>query len=261
MPLRALIDANGLTPPYRLAAGTRLRIPAVRSYTVGEGDTIWGVARRFSVSPARLIRENRITRTGYRLYPGQKLILPPDRPARTALSLPPMKHTAGKDTAGKYTAGKYTAGHKSAPRPRTHAGRSVVKSQALPRRVGGFQWPVRGKLLSAYGSKGGGLYNDGINIAARAGTPVRAAQSGVVAYAGNELRGYGNLLLIRHSGGWVSAYAHTRKILVAKGQVVRRGQTIARVGRSGSVSRPQLHFELRRGPRAVDPMRYLGKKG
>jgi murein DD-endopeptidase MepM/ murein hydrolase activator NlpD len=104
------------------------------------------------------------------------------------------------------------------------------------------------------------LFNDGINIAGREGMPVRAAESGVVAYTGNELRGYGNLLLIRHSGGWVSAYAHNRTILVAKGQVVRRGQTIAEVGRSGAVTRPQLHFELRRGPRAVDPVRYLKKR-
>jgi len=122
-------------------------------------------------------------------------------------------------------------------------------------------WPLRGRLLSTFGAKGGGQFNDGINIAGRAGDPVRATETGIVAYAGNELRGYGNLLLIRHSGGWVSAYAHNREILVTKGQVVRRGQTVARVGRSGAVTRPQLHFELRRGPRAINPVPYLSKRG
>ena len=244
VPLRALIDANGLTPPYRLAAGARLRVPEVRVYIVGQGDTVYGIARRFSVSPARLVRENRMTTAGHRLIPGQKLTLPRNRWMRGAIGARPQGRGGARSPAPA-----------AAARPPTTVG------AAPPPRSGAFRWPLRGKVLSAFGAKGGGLYNDGINIAARLGAPVRAAQSGVVAYAGNELRGYGNLLLIRHSGGWVSAYAHTSNILVAKGQVVRRGQTVARVGRSGAVNRPQLHFELRRGPRAVDPMRYLGKKG
>ncbi len=271
VPLRALIDANGLTPPYGLAAGTRFRVPAVRVYIVGQGDTVYGIARRFSVNPARLVRENHIRTAGYRLYPGQKLILPRSRWESGPIPARPVDRGGGpKPTPAAATSAA------RAPRPRTtvaaapavpappqsaRVGRAAKTPSAPPPRSGAFHWPVRGTVLSAYGTKGGGLYNDGINIAAREGAPVRAAESGVVAYTGNELRGYGNLLLIRHSGGWVSAYAHNRKILVAKGQVVRRGQTIARVGQSGAVNRPQLHFELRRSPHAVDPMRYLGKKG
>ncbi|MEI9987059.1 MAG: M23 family metallopeptidase [Aliidongia sp.] len=120
-----------------------------------------------------------------------------------------------------------------------------------------FLWPVRGHLLSVFGTAAGGTHNDGINIAAPAGTTVSAAEGGVVAYAGNELRGFGNLLLIKHADGWVTAYAHNDVLLVKKGQKVRRGEPIARVGSSGGVTQAQLHFELRRGTKAIDPLDHL----
>jgi murein DD-endopeptidase MepM/ murein hydrolase activator NlpD len=113
--------------------------------------------------------------------------------------------------------------------------------------------PVKGRVISNFGPKEGGLHNDGINISAPIGTPIKASENGVVVYTGNQLRGYGNLILVRHSGGWVSAYAHTSKFLVQAGDKVKQGEVIAQVGQSGSVSRPQLHFELRKGTRAVDP--------
>jgi murein DD-endopeptidase MepM/ murein hydrolase activator NlpD len=130
-----------------------------------------------------------------------------------------------------------------------------------PRGSGKFLWPVNGKLISLYGVKQGGQHNDGINIAAPLGTPVRAADNGVVVYAGNELRGFGNLLLIRHADGWVSAYAHCDALLVKRGDQVKRGQVIARVGQTGAVSSPQLHFELRKSGQAVDPTTELGPQG
>ena len=121
----------------------------------------------------------------------------------------------------------------------------------------GFAWPVRGSVLVGYGPGANGTQNDGINIAAPLGTPVLAAGDGVVAYAGNELRGFGNLILLKHEDGWTTAYAHCESILVKRGDRVRRGQPIARVGATGAVSEPQLHFELRRGTRALDPQGYL----
>ncbi|MDR3436000.1 peptidoglycan DD-metalloendopeptidase family protein [Telmatospirillum sp.] len=124
----------------------------------------------------------------------------------------------------------------------------------------GYVWPARGTLLAEFGTTGKGQHNDGINIAVARGTPVVAAQDGVVAYAGNELRGFGNLLLIKHADGWMTAYAHNDTLLVKRGDTVRRGQQIAKAGDSGGVAQPQLHFEVRHGTRAVDPMTFLGGK-
>lgn len=124
-----------------------------------------------------------------------------------------------------------------------------------------FLWPVTGKVVSEFGPLADGLHNDGINIAAPRGTPVRAAENGVVVYAGNELRGFGNMLLIRHADGFVTAYAHNESLLVERGDTVERGQIIARVGSTGNVDSPQLHFEIRVGTDAVDPREYLGSSG
>jgi murein DD-endopeptidase MepM/ murein hydrolase activator NlpD len=121
-------------------------------------------------------------------------------------------------------------------------------------------WPVHGPLLAEFGTTGKGQHNDGINIAVPRGTPVLAAQDGVVAYSGNELRGFGNLLLIKHADGWMTAYAHNDTLLVKRGDTVRRGQQIAKAGDSGGVAQPQLHFEVRQGTRAVDPLGFLGGK-
>lgn len=121
-----------------------------------------------------------------------------------------------------------------------------------------FRWPVQGRVISGFGAKPGGLRNEGINISVPEGTSVRAAESGVVAYAGNELKGYGNLILIRHEGGFVTAYAHNKELIVKRGDTVKRGDEIAKAGQTGSVDSPQLHFEVRKGPTALDPMKYLG---
>ncbi len=117
-----------------------------------------------------------------------------------------------------------------------------------------FRWPARGRVIAGYSGKGG---NEGINIAVPEGTPVKAAEGGTVAYAGNELKGYGNLVLIRHPNGYVSAYAHNGDLKVKRGDAVKRGQVVASSGQSGNVSSPQLHFELRKGSAPVDPTPYL----
>lgn len=123
----------------------------------------------------------------------------------------------------------------------------------------GFTWPTKGKVISKFGAKDGGVYNDGINISAKEGALVMAADSGTVVYAGNELKGYGNLILIKHSNGYVTAYAHNSDLFVEKDDVVEKGQKIALVGATGYVSRPQLHFSIRKGLEAIDPQAYLPK--
>ncbi len=120
-----------------------------------------------------------------------------------------------------------------------------------------FAWPLEGRVLSAFGPKPGGRYNDGVNLKANPGTPVRAAADGVVAYAGDAVAGFGNLVLIKHADGWVSAYGHNETLLVARGARVTKGEIIARSGATGAVDEPQLHFELRRGRVASDPVKLL----
>lgn len=135
----------------------------------------------------------------------------------------------------------------------------VKISSPPPRRAGAkFLQPVTGKILSGYGPKHDGLHNDGINIAAARGTPVKAAENGVVVYVGNELKGSGNLILIRHADRYMSAYAHLNDFAVKRGDTVQRGQTVGTVGSTGAVTAPQLHFEIRQGTKAVNPQGYLG---
>ena len=120
-----------------------------------------------------------------------------------------------------------------------------------------FVWPVSGRVLSDFGATATGGKNDGINIAASNGTPIKAAASGTVTYAGDELKNYGNLVLIKHSGGYTTAYAHANRLIVARGAFVTRGQVIGYVGQTGDVSSPQLHFEIRSGTTPVNPRSYL----
>jgi murein DD-endopeptidase MepM/ murein hydrolase activator NlpD len=132
-----------------------------------------------------------------------------------------------------------------------------AKAAQVAGAVPSFRWPVRGRVIAGFGPKPNGLQNDGINLAVPEGTPIKAAEDGVVAYAGNELKGYGNLVLLRHADGFVTAYANARDIVVKRGETVKRGQVIAHSGETGNVSSPQLHFEIRKGATPVDPAQYL----
>ncbi|MEQ8387996.1 MAG: M23 family metallopeptidase [Alphaproteobacteria bacterium] len=223
VPLRDLIAANSLRPPYLIEVGQRLHLPRPQIHVVRKGDTLYSISRAYGVSMNSLARANGLG-APYTIYAGQKLQL----------------------AATEAGTAKRTVSRRAAALP------------APPARTGkGFATPVKGRIISRFGPKEGGLHNDGINIAAPRGSDVRAAQNGVVAYADSGLSGFGNLLLIKHSDGWVSAYAHTDKMLVRRGDRVTRGQVIAKVGSTGSVDRPQLHFELRRGSRALDPLPHL----
>ena len=124
-----------------------------------------------------------------------------------------------------------------------------------------FRWPVRGRVIAGFGPKPSGQQNDGINVAVPEGTPIKAADDGVVAYAGNELKTYGNLVLVRHANGYVTAYAHASEILVKRDDPVKRGQVIAKAGQTGTVAAPQLHFEIRKGSTPIDPAPFLDKGG
>jgi murein DD-endopeptidase MepM/ murein hydrolase activator NlpD len=280
VPVRALIDANRLAPPYTLAAGQTLDIPQLRQHVVQAGETLYSVSRLFGVDTDTLARANDIA-PPYRVVVGQALVVPatvapsgavaprPRVPAEiepaavppphaTPPALPPPREVEPAAPPSR------AAGPASPPLPRQASPPLPPESLAalpppatLPHGSHSFLWPVHGRLISGYGDGDNGTRNDGVNIAAPPGTPVIAAESGVVAYVGNELRGYGNLVLIKHAGGWMTAYAHNAKLLVKRGDHVKRGQPIALVGRTGGVSEPQLHFEIRRGRQALDPGEYL----
>lgn len=245
VPLRSVIDANDLAPPYALRIGQRLLIPVQRQHVVAKGDTVYSIAKRYDVELSELVRLNRIS-PPYTIKPAQRLVLPDSRPPASVVD--PMV-TQAAAPAGK------TLG---AVRPANAAPAAIP--QPPPRAGTKFLWPVKGRVILGYGPKQDGLHNDGINIKAPRGAPIRAAENGVVAYVGNELRGFGNLVLLKHADGWVTAYAHTDQVLVRRGDKVRRGQTIGRVGSTGNVASPQLHFEVRKGTEAVDPIRLLASQ-
>ncbi len=265
VPLRGLIDANRLRAPYTIYPGQKLKLPATDAHVVARGETVYGIADRYGVEPGPLVRANRLE-PPYRLEPGQKLRLPGGTTQVARTTTRQTKPETRPETKSDARTSEPVPAERPAASPPQQAAQPAPPSE--PRRAGpppersgsGFLWPVRGKVLSRFGSIGKGLKNDGINIAADKGAPVQAIENGVVAYAGNELRGFGNLLLVKHDGGWISAYAHNDELLVRTGERVHRGQVISRVGSTGSVDHPQLHFELRRGNRAVDPERYLGDR-
>ena len=170
----------------------------------------------------------------------------------------------GRPTAAKKaskttsSAQKKTSVSKTKAKPAAKAiARKAPRKTVSTYRKSKFIWPVKGTVVSNFGVVGKGRRNDGINIKAATGTNVKAADKGVVAYAGNELKGFGNLVLIKHSDGYITAYAHNQRLYVKKGQKVLRGEKIATVGSTGSVNSPQLHFEVRAGKKAVNPRTYL----
>jgi len=250
VPIRTVIEANHLSPPYTLRVGQRLALSAPRYHVVNRGETLYAISRLYEVDLSSLARLNRVG-PPYALEVGQRLLLP------GAVAGAPAPLVARAEPAAPAPPSAEPA-PAAAPGPAALAGKQVP--QPPPRAGKTFAWPVSGKLISTFGPKGGGLHNDGLNIAAPPGTPVRAAENGVVAYAGNELKGFGNLLLVRHYGGWTTAYAHNQVLQVRRGDTVQRGQVIARLGSTGHVSEPQLHFEIRKGAKAVDPLRHLARR-
>ncbi len=238
VPVRDLIRTNGFKAPYALEVGQRVRVPSAQVHVVKKGETGYGISRMYGVTVAALMQENGI-KAPYTLEIGQALRLP-----------------GGAANAATQTVSRTP----TVTRPAQTTGRTVARSVPPQRSASGFDWPVEGRLASRFGPKEDGLHNDGINILARQGTPVRSSDAGVVVYASNALEGYGHLLLVKHAGGWITAYAHNERLLVREGQTVKKGQIIARVGRTGGVTEPQLHFEIRKGRRALDPLRYLRRQ-
>ncbi len=241
------------------------------THQVASGETLFSLGRKFSVSPYAIADLNGLSHSST-LSLGQSLRIPgstatntkqPPAAQETADAETPLvdEEVAAGEPSVEATKQPAVAGQIPAVEPDSETKQVADATVTAPGTsqpiATGMRWPVRGKIISAYGAKPNGLKNEGINIAVPEGTSVRAAESGVVAYAGNELKGYGNLVLIRHEGGWVTAYAHAKELFVKRGDTVKRGDVIAKAGQTGSVSSPQLHFEVRKGATAMDPLKYL----
>ncbi|QOG17829.1 LysM peptidoglycan-binding domain-containing M23 family metallopeptidase [Bradyrhizobium sp. SEMIA] len=237
---------------------------------VNRGDTLASIARKNHISATELARANGLEpsaklKLGTKLnVPGAKTVAVAAPVAPAPVAAAPVAGTLQPVAAAPVPATKMAA---AAPvqsarlaqatnveeKPVETPAKAAEATGALPT----FRWPVRGKVVTTYGAKTNGKSNDGINLAVPEGTPVKAAEDGVVAYSGNELKGYGNLVLVRHSNGYVTAYAHASELLVKRGDTIKRGQVIAKSGQSGEVASPQLHFEIRKGSSPVDPLQFL----
>jgi len=280
----AILQANGYKGPRALSPGQQLIIPrqaavaaapalaapatkpiAARAapsvHVVNRGDTLLSIARRNHVSVAELAKANSLDPRA-KLKLGAKLTVPAAKTAAAAPAAQPAVAAAQPvaPQATKMAAGGPQQSARLAQATPTPADGSIEPAVKAPEATGAlptFRWPVRGKVITSYGAKTNGKANDGINLAVPEGTPVKAAEDGVVAYSGNELKGYGNLVLVRHTNGYVTAYAHASELLVKRGDTIKRGQIIAKSGQSGEVGSPQLHFEIRKGSSPVDPLQFL----
>ncbi|WP_441261155.1 LysM peptidoglycan-binding domain-containing M23 family metallopeptidase [Bradyrhizobium sp. 521_C7_N1_3] len=217
------------------------------AYVVKGDDTFDSISNKWSV-PVQILKKLNGLSTDTTLVVGSHLIIP-----KRANKADQRSDTLGSPTqvSAKQSSGQSPEADPKQTDPPTRDDDEVDVA-------GMFRWPVRGKVVAAYHSKqANNKNNDGINLAVPEGTPVKAADDGTVAYSGSELKGYGNLVLVRHSNGFTTAYAHNSDLLVKRGDTVKRGQIIAKSGQSGEVSEPQLHFEIRKGSAPVDPVRYL----
>ena len=275
----AILQANGYKGPRALSPGQQLIIPRPTTaatapaskpttatpsvHVVNRGDTVLSIARRNHVSIAELSKANNLDPSA-KLKLGMKLNVPG---AKTAVVKPAAQPGAGAQLASASPATKLAA---VTPKPQEKTQRvqatttpaklsaeTPVKATDATGALPTFRWPVRGKVITSYGARTNGMANVGINLSVPEGTPVRAAEDGVVGYSGNELKSYGNLVLVRHSNGYVTAYAHASEVLVKRGDAIKRGQIIAKSGQSGEVGSPQLHFEIRKGSSPVDPLQFL----
>ena len=251
-------------------AGVRsaVKVP-MKTVTVATGDTLYSVSRKYSVPVNDLAVMNNLS-APFNLTVGQKLRVPDLKTEQQKVAVENAKKDQKPSVQTKKTSPENVAKHNTTITKQmgTVAKNEVKKISSNPKKKlptiaarssSKFEWPVRGQILSHYGAKSSGLFNDGINIGAAVGKNVVAADNGVVAYAGNEVKGMGNLVIIQHSGGWMTVYAHMDSMVVRRGMRVGVGQKIGTVGKTGKVDVPQLHFEIRKGTKAYNPANYLKK--
>ena len=249
-------------------------------YKVKKGDNLFSISRRFNISIQELIKVNKIQEP-YKIFPNQSIFIPKNKmhvvvKGETLYSIS-RYHETTVFTLAKYNnikninnikVGKELIIPKKSEKIKKIKKKwdSNFKKEKIDnskivilrdKKTSKFIWPVKGKLLSKYGKSKEGFYNDGINIDSKKGTKVMSSQAGKVIYSGNEIPGYGNLILIKHSKNWITAYAHLNEVFTEKGKKVSKGEIIGSVGNTGNVRSPQLHFEIRKGKESVNPLKLL----
>jgi murein DD-endopeptidase MepM/ murein hydrolase activator NlpD len=290
VPASAIMQANNISAPATLHPGQRLVIPrytgtrvatavaprpaapapapiptpaaAVNAagngsvHVVAAGETLSKISHHYHKSANEIAKANNIPTTAT-LNVGERLIIPGAQATVVKTSAPaaPAQPKSVVASAAPQKPEPVQTANVVAPTDPLdkEAAKLADANAAVPK----FRWPANGRVIAGYGPTTNGQQNDGINIAVPENTPVKAAEDGTVAYAGNELKGYGNLVLVRHPNGYVTAYAHAKELLVKRGDQVKRGQVIARSGQTGNVNTPQLHFEIRKGSSPLDPTRFL----
>lgn len=231
-------------------------VPGGRIHTVKPGESGISIARAYGVEWSKVVAANHL-KPPYVIEVGDKLMLP-SKQVVAAMTVEQRAAAFRIDIDDLITGAEPAAPVVKARAPTPPA---LKPLPAITGPAPRFDWPLAGRVLASFGAKPGGRFNDGVDLKATLNEPVRATADGVVAYAGDALAGFGNLILIKHADGWVSAYGHNAAMLVTRGARVMKGQVIARAGATGTVSEPQLHFELRKGRMAMDPAKLLPVRG
>ncbi|WP_076071451.1 M23 family metallopeptidase [Sphingomonas montana] len=255
----AIARANALPPPFVVQVGQTLDIPGGRYHRVRTGETGIAIARAYGIAWGRVIALNGLA-APYVLRLDQRLLIPSRTEVR-AMTLEQRAAAFRLDIDDLITGAEPALAANARPAAPVRTARTAVPPnvpvRSPARFTGRFDWPLSGPILTRFGPQGQGRINEGINIGARAGTPILASADGVIAYVGSDIAVYGGLILIKHGGGWITTYGHAEQLLVTRGQAVKRGQIIARAGETGSAREPQLHFEIRQGRRPVNPLGQL----
>jgi murein DD-endopeptidase MepM/ murein hydrolase activator NlpD len=225
------------------------------AHVVAPGETLTKIAHQYGKTVAEIAKANNIAPSS-KVSIGDRIVIPG---ARISSAKPEVEQAAAssKPAGSKVVASAAPAQSASMVTPSAETPSTDTAVKTVAEAAPGFRWPVRGRIIAGFGPKPNGQQNDGIDVAVPENTPIKAAEDGVVAYAGSELKGYGNLVLVRHPNGYVTAYAHAKELLVKRGDQIKRGAVIAKSGQSGNVDAPQLHFEVRKGSAPVDPMQFL----
>ena len=226
--LKRIIEVNDISFPYKISPNQIIYLPLKRSHKIKKGETIYSISRKYGVDRYYLSKINNI-KFENKIFAGEMLIIP-DNNKKANFSKKESLKTEKKIT-------------KRAD--------STLDSTV------NFIWPVKGKIILKFGEISSGFHNDGINIESKIDKPVAASADGKIIYTGNEIPGFGNLVLIKHKDNWITAYSHLNRINYKSGYIVKKGEKIGTIGKTGNVNSPQLHFEIRRGKKAFNPIKYL----